>query len=58
LKASLKKKLGNQWITDLFRVNTEEGTVYFACLETGDSKVILQSAGTKKWTVYSKEVKL
>jgi Protein of unknown function (DUF2874). len=58
LQASLKKYMDQYWISDLFSVSTEEGTVYYVTLKSGDEEVMLQSVADKKWTSYKKIVKL
>lgn len=58
LQASLKKYMDRYWITDLFKVTTEEGTVYYVTLKTGDEVIMLQSVADKKWTSYKNTVKI
>jgi len=58
LQASLKKYMDHYWITDLFKVTTEEGTVYYVNLKSGDEVITLQSVADKKWTSFKKTVKL
>ena len=56
LQASLKKYMDRYWISDLFRVTTEEGTVYYVTLKSGDEQIILQSVADKKWTSYKQHM--
>ena len=58
LQASLKKYMDRYWISDLFKITTEEGTVYYVSLKNGDEVINLQSVADKKWTSYKKTVKL
>lgn len=56
LQTTLKKEYGNFWITDLFELNNDEGTTYYATMETAESKVVLYS-NSGNWTIYSKSKK-
>lgn len=58
LQASLKKYMDRYWISDLFRITTEEGTVYYVTLKSGDEVITLQSVADKKWTSYKNTIKL
>ena len=58
LKKSLKKMMGNSWITDLFEVTNYSETSWYVTLETADSKIVLRSDNGGKWTVYQKTEKL
>lgn len=58
LQASLKKYMDSYWITDLFKITTEEGVTYYVSLKKGDEVITLQSVADKKWTNYRKTVKL
>ncbi len=56
LQRNLKRELDGMWITDLFQVNDDNGTSYYAALENAESKVVLKSTGSK-WSVYQKQTK-
>lgn len=56
LQAEMKKGHENAWISNLFEVTNDEGTSYYATIETADSKVVLKSNG-QTWTNYSKAKK-
>jgi len=53
LQTTLKKEYNAYWISDLFEMNNDEGTTYYAILETAETKVVLSSSD-KNWNVYSK----
>lgn len=56
LQTSLKKEFNSFWVTDLFELNNDEGTTYYATLETAETKVVLYS-NNKNWSVYTKTKK-
>lgn len=58
LQASLKKYMDRYWISDLFKVTTEEGTVYYVTLKNGDEQLTLQSVADRKWAGFNKVTKL
>jgi hypothetical protein len=51
LKKSLKKLMGNRWITDLFEVTHDNETSWYVTLESADQKIVLKSNGGK-WRIY------
>ncbi|HXB29708.1 MAG TPA: hypothetical protein VNW49_07810 [Puia sp.] len=57
LLTSLKKANSNYWVSDLFEIQTETGTSYFATLENADQKVVLKSEGINGWQTFQKEKK-
>ena len=56
LQTDLKKGNENAWVSNLFEITNDEGTAYYATLETADSKVVLKSNG-QSWTTFSKSKK-
>lgn len=58
LQTALKCSYENYWITDLFEVSTDEGTMYYVTVENADNKVVLKSSGSAYWSVYQKAQKL
>lgn len=56
LQTTLRKGHESAWVTDLFELNSEEGTAYYATLETAESKIVLKSSG-QSWTAFSKSKK-
>jgi hypothetical protein len=54
---SLKKITSNFWISDLFEIQTESGTEYYATLENADQIIVLKSEGTNGWQIYQREKK-
>ena len=56
LQTSLKKEFNSFWVSDLFELNNDEGTTYYATIETAETKVVLYSSN-KSWSVYSKTKK-
>lgn len=58
LQNNLKKSYSSYWISDLFEVANSNGTSYYATLETGNSKIVLQSANGSDWSTYKRERKI
>ena len=54
LMTSLKKSYNGFWVSDLFEIQTETGTDYYATVESGDQIVVLKSAGTSGWMTFQK----
>lgn len=54
LKNSLKEQAGDDVISFVFELNDENGTHYYATLQRGEKKEMLQSVGSKKWAPYTK----
>jgi hypothetical protein len=57
LLMQLKQNHPDCWITDLFEVDHDGQTVYYASLENSDLKLTLRSADTNSWETYQKETK-
>jgi ABC-type proline/glycine betaine transport system substrate-binding protein len=57
LLMDLKQNHAGCWITDLFEIDSNGQTIYYASLENGDMKVTLRSANTNTWETYHKESK-
>jgi hypothetical protein len=57
LLTSLKKTNSNYWVSDLFEIQTESGTSYFATVENADQIVVLKSEGINGWQTFQKEKK-
>jgi hypothetical protein len=57
LLTSLKKTNTGYWISDLFEIQTESGTAYYATLENADQIVVLKSEGISGWQTFQKEKK-
>jgi hypothetical protein len=55
LLSNLKKDYDAYWISDLFEIQTENGTSYYATLENADQVVVLKSDGTNGWNTYKRE---
>ena len=53
----LKQNHADSWITDLFEIDSNGQTVYYATLENSEVKVTLRSDNTSSWTTYHKENK-
>jgi arabinogalactan endo-1,4-beta-galactosidase len=55
---SLKKEYSSgYWVSDLFEIETETGTSYFATYESADQTVILKSDGINGWITFQKDKK-
>ena len=52
LLMDLKQKYSNSWITDLFEMNVNGQTTYYATLENGDTGTTLRSSNTSNWETY------
>lgn len=52
LRGNLRKELKHAWISDLYVLNTDDGNVYFATVESADAKVVLKSNNGRKWDHY------
>ncbi len=57
LLTSLKKSNSNYWVSDLFEIQTETGTSYYATIENADQIVVLKSEGINGWQTFQKEKK-
>ncbi len=57
LLMELKQNHPDCWITDLFEMDANGQTVYFAALENSDTKVTLRSDNSSSWDTYQKENK-
>jgi hypothetical protein len=57
LLMDLKQHHSDCWITDLFELDHNGQTVYFASLENSDFKLTLRSADNSNWETYQKENK-
>ena len=49
---SLKKTYTGYWISDLFEIQSEAGTAYYATLQNADQILILKSEGTSGWQTF------
>lgn len=52
LKKSLKKQMGDRWITDLFEITNLDETSWYVTLESADKKVVLKSDNGGKWKIF------
>ena len=52
LLLSLKKQLGNSWVTELFEFNSDAQHCYYVSMENADSRINLRSNGDT-WEVFS-----
>jgi len=53
LQASLKKRLGNYWITELYELSGKKGFGYYMTLQTADNTIILESTEGDDWKIIS-----
>ena len=56
LQTALKKDYNTFWVSDLFEINTAEGTSYYVTLESAENKIVLHSDHSN-WALYSKSKK-
>ena len=54
LQSSLKKNYVDYWVSNLFEVAKDDGTVYYITLENADTKIVLRSYGGSEWSAYQK----
>jgi hypothetical protein len=54
LLTQLKSEYSGYWISDLFEVASDDQTTYYVTLENADKKLVLNSADSSSWIVYSK----
>lgn len=57
LKADLKTKYSNYWISDLFTYSINDKPGYVVTLENADQKIMLKSDNGKTWHLY-RDVKI
>jgi|SRR5664279_183048 len=58
LLTSLKKQFSSgYWVSDLFEIETEAGTSYYATFESADQTIVLKSDGISGWNTFQKEKK-
>jgi hypothetical protein len=58
LLTTLKKQYTNgYWVSDLFEIESEAGTSYYATLESADQVIVLKSDGISGWSTFQKEKK-
>ena len=53
LASSMKKHYSGFWISDLFEIRSNGEVSYYVTLENADYKVVLKSADSDRWEVYS-----
>ena len=56
LQTELMKGQTNAWIANLFEITSDEGTAYYATLESAESKSVFKSNG-QSWSTFSKTKK-
>jgi hypothetical protein len=54
---SLKSNYAGYWVSDLFEIQTENGTSYYATIENADQILILKSEGISGWQTFQREKK-
>lgn len=52
LRKDIRKNYSSYWVSELFEVNTDEGSSYFIRMENGDGSLILNSENGSKWRTY------
>ncbi len=58
LQTNLKNNYSDYWISDLFEISNTDATSYYITLENADSKIVLKSEGTGKWSTFKKMAKI
>ncbi len=54
---TLKSDYSGFWISDLFEIQTENGTAYYATLQNADQIVVLKSEGLSGWQTFQRQTK-
>jgi hypothetical protein len=54
---SLKSDYAGYWVSDLFEIQTENGTSYYVTIENADRILILKSEGISGWQTFQREKK-
>jgi hypothetical protein len=54
LLMELKQNHSDCWITDLFEIDSNGQTVYYATLENSDTRLTLRSDNTSSWETFEK----
>jgi hypothetical protein len=57
LLMDLKQNYADCWITDLFEMDSNGQTIYFASVENSDMKITLRSGNSTSWETYQRETK-
>ena len=52
LRNDIKKNYSGYWVSELFKVSTDQGTSYFIRLENADGSLILSSENEGEWRNY------
>lgn len=51
---SLKNEFKGYWISDLFEIESGDGTAYYATMETADQILVVKSEGNGGWEIYQR----
>ena len=58
LQKRLRRSYNEYWISDLFKISSNDNTSYYATLENADVKIVLKSDNGGSWTVFSETEKI
>ena len=53
LRKDIRKNYSSYWVSELFEVNTDQGSSYFIRLENGEGFLILNSENGSNWRTYN-----
>ncbi len=53
LRNIIKKEYGSFWVSELFKLDTDQGISYYIRMENGTETLVLNSDGTEGWKTYS-----
>ena len=53
LRNDIKKNYSGYWVSELMKVDADQGTSYFIRLENGDGSVVLRSENEGEWRIYN-----
>jgi hypothetical protein len=53
LSGDIRKHYSNYWVSELFKLSSEQGDAYYIQLKNGDETIVLTTEGTGSWHLYS-----
>lgn len=53
LRRTIKKDYGSYWVSELFRMDTDQESSYYIRLENGAESIVLSSDGAEGWKIFN-----
>ncbi len=53
LQKDIKKRYGNYWVSELFKLTSDNGVYYYIQLKNADETIVLSNEGTYGWHRYA-----